>query len=156
MEKVTDRYHDAAVELVRMYGTESQAGRLELGLLPDEELCAAVRDYLFKPIAALPRWVRVDKETIRQRAAERGLAGPDDPVATENVTADALTGPEFAKRIGIVDALDAHLKGRPLFERWTVDHLWLVVSCGSYEKRHTKLRVTIKWCGVEHVREVAL
>lgn len=151
-------YHDNASALVRsgVAGSLSQRERLASSLLSDDELHEAVRDLLFVPVADTQRWIKVDKEIIKQRAVSKGEANRDDPVRIETVPADALTALEWEQRSMIVQKLETWYAEKALKVELTVNDFWLVMSCGIHQRKRTKLRIVARWCEVDHVREIAL
>jgi hypothetical protein len=151
---VTNAYREAAVALTLERGTQSQLERLRAGVLPDEELHAVARDWLFKDIAELPRWVKVDKQEVKQLAVYKGLATEQDEVSMTSMPADSVSDLDWQRQREIVSKLFDLAVQLPTYAV-RIEPLWLVVTCGSYEKRHLKFRVTVSWLGVEHVREVA-
>lgn len=151
-------YHTRASELLQtgVVGTQNQRERQQAKLLPDDELFEAVRDYLFRPIAELPRWVRIDKYTIKERALARGEASESDTVHIETLPADALDAAQWEKRATIARQLGIWFEQNKLDVELEISDHWLVVHCGNYQKRYTKLRISARFCNVDHVREVAL
>lgn len=151
-------YHDNASALIRSgtAGTPSQRERLASRLLSDDELHEAVRDLLFSPVAETQRWIRVDKDLVKQRALSKGEAGHNDQVVIETVPADALDASEWEKRATIIRQLESWYSEKQLNVSLTVNDFWLVISCGTHQRKRTKLRVVARWCEVDHVREIAL
>jgi hypothetical protein len=153
---VTNTYREAAVALTLERGTQSQLERLRAGVLPDEELHAVARDWLFRGIAELPRWVKVDKQEVKQRAVNRGLATEQDEVSMTSMPADSVSELDWQRQREIVSKVFVNdLINETSVYAVRIEPLWLVVTCGAYEKRHLKFRVTVSWLGIDHVREVA-
>lgn len=151
-------YQDRASELIRtcVAGTTSHRARLATKVLSYDDLHQAIRDFLFEPVADTQRWVRIDRTIIKQRALAKGLADRDDDVVIETVHAETLNAVEWEKRATILQKLEAWYSEKNLKVELTASNFWLVTSCGSYEKKRTKIRVVALWYGVEHVREITL
>lgn len=154
---MTRTYRSAAASLILEHGTDEQRERLQANVLPDEERDSIVRDLLYLPIADLPRWATVDKFEIREHALSKRLAKIEDAVVMGSWPADSVTADEWALRKRIFLSLSEHLHQLLVNDvcLMTIENLWLVATCGAYEERYTKFKITITWHDVQFVREVA-
>lgn len=132
--------------LVRELAPTEVRERFEAGVLPEEEFETAVRDVLFKTIESWPRWKKIGKHVVAQRARRYNLATDRDEVKFEKVSADVFKAEEWAK----IKEL------KRLLPNAALEPFWIVATCGSYEKRFTKVAVRINFAGRQYVREVAL
>ena len=62
------------VRLVERFGTEEMGRRLRAGMLPEDELLDLVRERVFAPLAAFPRYQRITKADVRQASVARAAA----------------------------------------------------------------------------------
>jgi hypothetical protein len=127
--------------LVLAKGPEEVAERLRAGVLPEEDLHAAVRDVLFEPIKDWKRWRKISKEHI---AAKCGC-DPGD-VQFEKIIADTFTAEEWSKLKQLVKLYPGQ-----------VEPFWVVASApDGCNRRYTKASVKVTFAGRSFVREVAL
>lgn len=145
-----NNFRTHAEGVLREHGTDDQVERLDAGVLPEDELELAVRDILFAPISAHPRWKKVKAEHVRELAVLRGAIAEGDwaPVTFETVEADEFNREQWERLKQLRQALPEA----------TIEALWVVASIGDgiFTQRFAKARVELIFHGKPLVREIAL
>jgi len=134
-------------DLVRREGTSNQVERLDAGVLPDDEFDHIIREYLFSPLGPWPRFKKLKAEPIKELAMLRGKSDGQDRVTFETILASDLKDHEWEQL--------KELKG--LFPRaQDVEAYWVVATCGEFEQKFTKARITLNYYGRIFQKEVQL
>lgn len=140
-------YHHYANALVLKKGTESEKERLDAGLLSDRDLDQAVRNILFAPVSAWPKWRKISVKEVIKIARLYGKSDGQDEVTFETIPADALSEDEWQKF--------KQLK-RLMPEADDISPYWVVATCGLHYQKFPKARITITFRGRKFQQELAL
>jgi hypothetical protein len=141
------RYCAAREALVRQIGTADQIGRLDDGLLPDEEADGLVYDHVFAPLADVARYVKL---TVADLSHAEGCAADEYDVQATFGAEDAagVSGAEWTRLVAIRAAL-------PEAEVTPREHVATCETCEE-QTRRASARVAIQWHGRTLVREYAI
>lgn len=140
-------YQLHGADLVKKHGTQSQRERLEAGVLPDEEFDDVIRQHLFEPLGAWPRFRKVQPRHVRELGMLRGQAEVEDEVTFETVETDQLKDREW------IQLQELH----GLFpQAQDIRACWHVATCGNFMQKVTKVRVTLNYYGRLFQQELKL
>lgn len=130
------------------HGSESMQARALEGLLPENELLDAVRNWLFAPFDAFNKYKRLAVGDIQHAADCYTNVKPQ----YETVDATDLTGPEFDRLVKmreVAKTLEHTVEVRAR------EHCAECRECPAFTRRRSA-RVAIEWNGHELAREYAL
>jgi len=137
MNTQTKTYLEVATEIVLTSGTQSERERFEAGVLPEDDLKAAVVREIWKPFHGF--YIRTYKDrlqndSVRDLAVKRGLATYEDKVIVEVVEpADEIKSKQWATLQDI--------RAKAAIVSANVTPFWVVAHCGELELRKTYARV---------------
>lgn len=133
-------------ELIREHGTHTQIERLDAGALPDQEFDDTIRMILFRRVRFWTKWKKIKPEHVRELAQMRGRS-TQNYVKFETIPADEFTSIEWSE----LKALRSFFPNAK-----DIAAYWVVATCGDFEQRWTKARITLAFYGVTLQQELIL
>lgn len=135
------RFAAASGEWIRLHGTPNQIRRLDEGLLPEKEIKDEIRTWLFAPLNAMPRFVRLQKADINHDEDCSVHHSRYDSNEVKEMSAEAFEG------LSLVRAAVAQIDGAKVE---ATEHLGWCDECDEEQERaqsRYSAKVTVDWHG---------